>query len=152
WFRAVDTLETELGLSGQPRAVVLHEKNGRQHVHVVWQRTDIDTMTLVSDSNNYRAHERVSMALEQEFGHEHVPGKHAKRDRGKQPEMPKSEISHAEAQQAERTGIDPRELKDIITGLYQQSDNAGALRTALEDHGFVIAKGDRRDYVIVDET
>src|SRR5439155_6680181 len=122
WFRAVDTLETELGLSGQPRAVVLHEKNGREHVHVVWQRTDIDTMTLVSDSNNYYAHERASMALEKEFGHEHVPGKHAKRDREKQPEMPKAEATHAEWQQAERTGIDPGDLKEAITAFYRHSD------------------------------
>jgi hypothetical protein len=79
WQRAVDVLEKELGFDGQPRAVVVHEKHDRQHIHVVWQRTDIDTMTLVSHSFNYVAHERASMALEQEFGHEHVPGKHAKR-------------------------------------------------------------------------
>ena len=93
WQRAVDVLEKELGFDGQPRAVVVHEKHGRQHIHVVWQRTDIDTMTLVSDSFNYVAHERASMALEREFGHEHVPGKHAKRNREKQPEFPKEEMS-----------------------------------------------------------
>jgi hypothetical protein len=152
WQRSVDVLEEKLGLQGQPRVIVLHEKEGREHIHVVWQRTDVETMTLRSDSQNYRRHEEASLALEQEFGHEHVPGKHVKRDRGKQPEMPKSEITQAEAQQAERSGINPRELKDTITGLYRQSDNAGALRTALEDHGLLIAKGDRRDYVIVDET
>src|SRR5690242_160913 len=38
WKRAVDVLEEELGLKGQPRAVVMHEKHGRAHIHVVWQR------------------------------------------------------------------------------------------------------------------
>lgn len=38
WTRAVEILAEELGLEGQPRAVVFHEKNGRQHVHVVWCR------------------------------------------------------------------------------------------------------------------
>src|SRR5258708_4642495 len=80
WQRSVDALEKELGLTGQPRVVVMHEKHGRQHIHVVWQRTNIDTMTMVADSFNYVAHERASKALEEEFGHEHVPGKHAKRD------------------------------------------------------------------------
>lgn len=150
WQRAVDVLEEELGFKGQPRAVVMHEKEGRTHIHVVWQRTQVDTMTLLSDSWNYRAHEEASMKLEQEFGHEHVPGKHAKRDREKQPELPKSEITHAEWQQADRTGIDPRERKDAITKLYSQCDNGMALKAALESAGYVLAQGDQRDFVIVD--
>lgn len=151
WQRAVDVLEKELGLDGQPRVVVMHEKQGREHIHVVWQRTNIDTMTMVPDSFNYVAHERASLALEQEFGHEHVPGKHAKRDREKQPELPNAEITHAEWQQGERTGIDPRAFKETVTALYQQSDNGQALQMALEERGLVLAKGDRRDYVIVDD-
>lgn len=151
WKRAVDVLEKELGLEGQPRAVVMHEKHGRQHVHVVWQRTDIDTMKLIPDSFNYKAHERASLALEQEFGHEIVPGKHAKRDREKQPELPKAEISHAEWQQGERAGIDPRAFKDAITELRKRSDTGRAFQLALEERRLLLAKGDRRDYVIVDE-
>ena len=151
WQRAADVLEKELGFDGQPRAVVVHEKHGRQHIHVVWQRTDIDTMTLVPDSFNYVAHERASLALEKEFGHEHVPGKHAKRDREKQPEFPKAEISHAEWQQAERAGADPHAFKDAITAIYKACDSGQAFQSALAQHGFVLAKGDRRDYVLVDQ-
>jgi Relaxase/Mobilisation nuclease domain len=150
WRRSVDVLEKELGLEGQPRAVVLHEKNGRAHIHVVWQRTDIDSMTLVSDSFNYKAHERASLALEQEFGHEIVPGKHAKRNREKQPEIPKAAFDHAEWQQGERSGIDPRAFKEAVTALYEQSDNGKAFQVALEEQGLVLAKGDRRDFVVVD--
>ena len=150
WKIAVDRLEKELGLDGQPRAVVMHEKHGRQHIHVVWQRTDIDTMTMVPDSYNYVAHERASLALENEFGHEHVPGKHAKRDREKQPEFPQEKINHAEWQQAERAGADPHAFKDAITAIYKSCDNGQAFQAALEQHGFALAKGDRRDYVLVD--
>src|SRR5665213_179743 len=121
WKIAVDVLEKELGFEGQPRAVVVHEKHGRQHIHVVWQRTDIDTMKLVPDSFNYVAHERASLALEKEFGHEIVPGKHAKRDRDQQPEFPKEKINHAEWQQAERARADPRAFKEMITALYKAS-------------------------------
>jgi len=128
---------------------VMHEKHGRQHIHVVWQRTDIDTMTLVPDSFNYVAHERASKALEQEFGHEPVPGKHTKRDREKQPEFPKQEISHAEWQQGERAAVDPRAFKEAITALYQQSDSAEAFKAALAERDLILAKGDRRDYVLV---
>ena len=150
WKRAVDVLEKELGFEGQPRAVVMHDKEGRQHIHVVWQRTDIETMTLRSDSQNYAAHERASLQLEQEFGHEHVPGKHAKRDREKQPEFPKSEVNHAEWQQAERTGITAAERKAQITALRTEADNGQAFKNALEDAGYILARGDKRALVIVD--
>lgn len=141
WTRAVDLLERELGFDGQPRVVVLHEKNDRQHIHVVWQRTDIDTMTLLSDSNNYDAHRRVARALEKEFGHEAVVTK---------PAEERAPISHAEWQQAERSGHDPRAFKDQVTALYHASENGAALQKALDDKGLIVAKGDRRDFVIVD--
>ena len=151
WQRSVEVLEKELGLEGQPRAVVMHEKYGREHIHVVWARTDIDEMVLRSDSQNYLAHERASLALEDEFGHEHVPGKHAKRDRDKQPEFPRAEANQAEWQQGERTGIDPATRKDQITALKQACDNGQTFKTALEEQGYVLANG-RRGFVIVDET
>ncbi len=151
WHHCVEVLEKELGFEGQPRAVVMHQKQGRQHLHVVWARTDIDTMTLRSDSMNYQAHERASKALELEFGHELVPGKHAKRDREKQPEFPNAAVNHAEWQQAERTGINPAERKDQITALKQASDSPQAFMRALEEQGYLLAKGERRDFVLVDE-
>jgi hypothetical protein len=150
WQRCVDVLEKELGFDGQPRTVVLHQKHGRQHLHVVWARTDIDTMTMCSDGNNYLAHERASKALELEFGHELVPGKHAKRDRKKQPEFPRAEMTHAEWQQSERSNIDPRERKAEIAALKQASDSGDAFKAALEDNGYILAKGDSRAFVIVD--
>lgn len=150
WARSVDVLEKELGLEGQPRAVVMHEKHGRQHIHVVWARTDIDTMKMRSDSYNYDAHERASAALEREFGHEMVPGKHAKRDRESQPEPPRAEFTHAEWQQAERAKVDPRAFKAGIKKLFEQSDTPQAFQAALADAGQILAVGDRRALVIVD--
>lgn len=151
WTRAVEILEEELGLQGQPRAVVMHEKNGREHLHVVWARADMGTMTLRSDSMNYQAHERASLRMEQEFGHEHVPGKHAKRDRDAQPEFPTADAQHDEWQQAERGGIDHRERKAQVRALYEASDTGPAFKAALEDAGYVLARGDRRDFVILDD-
>lgn len=143
WTRAVNLLERELGLDGQPRAVVLHEKNGRQHIHVVWQRTDIDTMTMIPDSENYEAHKHAARALEKEFDHDAVP---------EAPKMDAAPITHAEWQQAERSGMDPRAFKDHVTALYHGSDNGTAFMRALDAHALMIAKGDRRDFVIVDHT
>jgi len=148
WFRAADVLEKELGLDGQPRVIVLHKKEGREHIHVVWARTDLETLTLRSDSRTYAAHERASARLEEEFGHEHVPGKWHKRDMDK--ELPMAELNHVEWQQKTRSGLDPRLRKEEITSLYERADNGQALKAALEDAGYVLANGDRRALVVVD--
>ena len=82
---AIDRLEAELGLSGQPRVVVLHLKEGRAHCHIVWSRIDLERMRAISDSHNYRKHEVVSRELEREFGHERVQGAHVERDGKERP-------------------------------------------------------------------
>lgn len=43
-FEAIDKIEARLGLIGQPRAIVFHEKNGRRHAHCVWSRIDAKSM------------------------------------------------------------------------------------------------------------
>lgn len=149
WLRSVDILEEELGLKGQPRAVVLHEKKGREHIHVVWQRTDLDTMTMRDDGHNYLAHERASLRMEREFGHEHIPGKHAKRDRENQPEFPRAGMSHAEHQQAERSGVSLAERHAQIAAFKEASDSGTAFKAAVEEAGFVLAQGDKRDFVLI---
>lgn len=151
WKRTADILGEELGLKDQPRTLVLHSgKDGRPHLHVVWARTDADAMKLVSDSHNYLAHERASHRMELEFGHEFVPGKHAKRDRKRQAEFPRADYGHDEWQQAERTGLTPAERKTQITALHAAADSGLAFKAALEDAGYLLAKG-HRGYVVVDQ-
>lgn len=148
WERAVDRLEEELGLTGQPRAVVMHEKFGREHVHVVWARVRADTLVAVADSHNYRKHEMVARELEREFGHERVQGAHAERDGVPRPERT---LSHAEHQIAERTGIDPKAVKAEITLIWQNAPGAVAFLDQIEAAGYRPALGSRRQYVVVDQ-
>jgi hypothetical protein len=42
---ALAAIEEKNGLTGQPRVVVFHEKEGRRHCHAVWSRIDPETMT-----------------------------------------------------------------------------------------------------------
>ena len=151
WKRAADILGEELGLQDQPRALVLHAgKDDRPHLHVVWSRTDIDEMKLVSDSFNYLAHERASQRMEKEFGQDFVPGKHAKRDREQQPEFPREEYSQDEDQQAKRAGQSVADRKAEIAALRAAADNAQAFKAAMEEAGYLLAKGDR-GFIVVDE-
>lgn len=148
WGRAVDRLEEELGLKGQPRAVVMHEKFGREHIHIVWGRVRADTLVAVADSHNYRKHEMVARELEREFGHERVQGAHAERDGAPRPDRT---LSHAAHQIAERTGIDPKVVKSEITALWQTADGAEAFLAGLEAAGYRPALGSRRQYVVMDQ-
>lgn len=146
WEQAVDTLERNLGLEGHSRFVVQHEKNGRIHQHVVWSRIDPDTMTAVSDSFTARLHEQTSRELEAAFNLEPVESvlirdRETERERG-----PKS----WENFRGHDSGIDPREVKAEVTALWRESDNGAAFAAALEAHGYILARGDRRDFVIVD--
>ena len=45
---AIETIEQKLGLQGQPRAIVFHEKEGRRHAHVVWLRIDTEKMKAIN--------------------------------------------------------------------------------------------------------
>jgi hypothetical protein len=145
--QSIDRLEKELGLTGQPRAVVAHVKEGREHCHIVWSRIDLETMHAISDSHNYRKHEIVARELEREFGHERVQGAHVERDGKARPERTPS---HAEMQQAARTGVSPKEARAHITALWQQTDSGAAFQAALEQSGWTLARGDRRDFVVID--
>src|SRR5665213_2725917 len=150
WKRTADILGEELGLKDHDRVLVLHDKGEHPHLHVVWQRVDVETMTMWDDGHNYMKHERASRRMELEFGQDFVPGKHAKRDRKKQPEFPRAETNHAERQQEERTGISAADRKNKITALKQACDGAVAFKAALEEQGYILAKGNRGS-VLVDE-
>ncbi len=144
---AIDKLEAALKLTGQARVVVIHEKEGREHCHIVWSRIDLDRMAAISDSHNYRKHEEVARALEKEFGFERVQGAHVERDGKPRPERTPS---HREMLQAERTGLDTQQAKELMTGIWNSTKNGKEFQAALEKNGWILARGDRRDFVAID--
>jgi hypothetical protein len=144
---AIDQLEKALGLTGQPRVVVIHEKEDREHCHIVWSRIDIDRMAAISDSHNYRKHEEVARDLERKFGHERVQGAHAERE-GK--ERPERTPSHVEMLQAARIGVPIKDAKELMTGIWRNSKSGKEFQTGLEKQGWTLARGDRRDFVAID--
>ena len=146
---AIDKLEDALGLTGQARVVVVHEKEGREHCHIVWSRIDLDRMAAISDSHNYRKHEEVARALEREFGFERVQGAHVERDGKARPDRTPS---HREMLQAERTGISNEDAKELMTGIWKATKNGKEFQAALADKGWILARGDRRDFVAIDPT
>jgi hypothetical protein len=146
WEQAVDTLEGKLGLDGQSRIVVEHEKLGRTHRHVIWSRIDPDRLTAISDSHNYAKHEAAARELEQQFALAPVQGVHV----GREGPRPERRPANWETFRGHKSGIDPKDVKAEVTELWQSSDSGVAFRTALAQRGYVMAQGDRRDFLIID--
>lgn len=150
YAEAIDAIEERLGLTGQPRAVVYHVKYGREHCHVVWSRIDIDRMRAVHMAHDRRRLMDLACELSRKFGLELPPGLKAWEAKQKY-ERERLDPSLAEKAQAEETGVTPEQRREEITAAYERSDTAEAFRAALEQKGYVLARGDRRGFVVVDQ-
>jgi hypothetical protein len=138
WLESVNRLEERLELTGHERVIVTHQLNGQDHVHVAWNRTDTETGK-AAELHFYK-HKCTDQAreLEKEFGLRQLGND---RKRGK--------LSRDEEQQALRHGKAPQEVKEALRACWQESDNGQSFAAALDDRGYLLAKGDRRDFVIV---
>ncbi len=146
--QAVDLLEERLGFHGQPRVVVLHRKKGREHVHVVWSRIDVDRGTAIADSWNYRLHEKAARELEALFGHRPVQGSQGRRRR----RGSRRTVQDHELRQAERSGIPIGLVSGELTALWRGARDGAEFRRTLEGAGYILARGDRRVFVVIDRS
>lgn len=146
WETAISIFEKEMGLEQQPRAVVLHEYKGREHVHLVYSRIDEDGKA-VSDSWNYLHHEKAAREIEQALGMEKTKGAFTERE-GPRPERTPDRDA---IQQGERLNLDPKAIKAEVSELYQSAETGRAFVEALEAEGYTLAQGDKRGLVILDQ-
>ncbi|MEQ9489541.1 MAG: relaxase [Alphaproteobacteria bacterium] len=143
---AIERVEKKLGLSGQPRAIVFHEKEGRRHAHAVWSRIDGERMKAIQMSHSGLKLLDVSRELYREHGWTMPRGL---MDRS---QCDPKNFTLEEWQQAKRVGRDTRDIKTAIQDAWAMSDSKAALTHALEERGFQLAKGDRRGFVAIDYT
>ncbi len=141
---AIKQVEERLGLSGQPRAIVFHEKQGRRHAHAVWSRIDSNEMKAVQLSHTKRKLTELSRELFIEHGF--------KMPRGlmKSEERDPRNFTLEEWQQAKRAEKDPKAIKTVFQDCWAVSDSRAAFANALETRGYKLARGDRRGFVAVD--
>ena len=155
YHEAIQDIEHRLGLTDQPRAVVFHfkpDKDGivREHCHVVWSRINVENMRAIQMSYDRTKLMDVACELAHKYGLDLPPGLKAWEEKRKR-ERDKLDQTLAEKAQAEETGITPEQRRAEITATYEQADSPDAFRNALEEKGYVLAKGDRRGMVIVDQ-
>lgn len=141
-----DRVEQALGLSGQPRAMVFHIKDGREHCHVVWSRIDAQAGKAIHMAFD---HQKLMMVT-REFARDHGLRLPAGYERNAQERNRQRQISLYEKEQQRQTGISKEQRIAEVTDIWQRSDTAKAFVRGLEECGYVLAAGDKRPYVLVD--
>lgn len=140
--KAISDVEDRLGLTGQPRVVVFHEKEGRRHCHAVWSRIDAETMKARELPHFGLKLKQLAKEIFLENGWNMPRGYESAKLRD-----PRS-FSLDEWQKAKRAGIDPRELKAAVNDCWKRADGVKAFAAALEERGLFLARGDRRAFVV----
>lgn len=143
WEQAADRIEAKLGLAGQPRAIVFHvnEETEDRHMHIAWSRIDDETMTLRELPYFKIRLKEVCRELEQEFGLERVANEREGKTKS---------ATRDEQEQGRRLGIDVDLVRETIRDCWDRSDNGRSFQVALEYEGLRLAKGDRRDFIVID--
>jgi hypothetical protein len=141
------------GLDHLPYFRVRHVKrdeqgNLREHEHGIALRVDPTTGKAISDSLTAAINERTSRDLEIRFG---LESGHSVLTPDREQQRPERRPKKHESFRAERSGIDPETVKADARAARQRADNGQSFRAALEETGaYILARGDRRDFVIID--
>lgn len=139
---AANRAEESLGLEGLPRAIVFHEKHGRQHAHVVWCRIDPDTLKTRNISHDKLKLRALSRALYLENGWEMPRGL-----------MNKAERELASFELSEKARIENGQsvlgLRAAIREAWTKSESRDGFEYALSEHGILLARGRRGQFVAV---
>ncbi len=141
-------VEKALGLTGQPRALVFHIKDGREHCHVVWSRTDARAGRAIHLAFDHQKLMMVTREFARDHGLKLPPG--YERNAREQEANRRRQLSLYEKDQERQTGIAKEQRMADVTEAWRRSDNAKAFVRALEERGYILCAGDKRPYVLVD--
>lgn len=140
WHKCVADVEKEFNLTGQPRAVVMHSKNQRKHIHVMWQLTDMETCKL-KPINKYKLR---LMKVANDLTHDLGLGKVNRKFTGRS-------YTRGEQLAAERRGekLDPAERKQLILDLWKKAPTGADFVKFCLRRGYQIATGDKAKFVLI---
>ena len=144
WEFVANSVERMLGLTDQPRAIAFHisAESGHAHMHIAWSRINEETLTAKPLPFFKQRLKQVCRELEERFSLTPVPNER------------RSAIHFAptrtEEEQARRLNIDVHSVRESIGNCFRQSDCGRSFREALSREGLFLARGDRRDFIVVD--
>ena len=144
WLTVAGRVEKRLGFEDQPRAVAFHYKpDGSTHMHVAWSRIDLDTMKAIDPGLYKNKLKELCREMERDFGLTLVRNE-------RDPEQQTRAAGRNEFEQSRRLNTDLKAIRETIRDCWDRSDNGRAFNAALEQQGLILARGDRRDFVVVD--
>ncbi|WP_416877404.1 relaxase/mobilization nuclease domain-containing protein [Litorimonas sp.] len=144
FIEIIDEAESRLGLTGQPRVIVFHEKYGRRHAHCVFSRIDTQELKAVHIPFDHQKLMELSRDIFIERGWK-MPEGLAYRAGG-QPRR----FTLAQWQQAKRAGKDAKAISASLQDAWAISDSKTSFEYALDERGYRLARGDRRGFVVID--
>ncbi|BBC79990.1 hypothetical protein Abor_003_090 [Acetobacter orientalis] len=156
-----DRICEELKADKASRTLILHQKDGKRHGHLIlpeWQHNHV-----LSSRFSYMRLEKVARLEEIRLGHSLIAGRHdaalatALHREGKHSEaqlvevlipdgtvLPRAAYTSQARRMTERQAVDLPALKKEITALWQQSgEKLPAFRYLLQEQGLVMREGDR---------
>ncbi len=147
WERMFEIFMKHRGIpEDQPRVVYEHQKKGRIHRHVVWQRVDLETGRAFADGHDFVVAEVAAREIALELGLEHTPGLlERSADKKRQARRPKA----WEMVRGSRSGIDARDVTAEVTAIFRESRGPADLVAGLQLHGYELVTG-RRGLCILD--
>ena len=147
WREACDRYAEAFGMEQHQAPIVLHHQpDGTTHAHFVFNRVHPETLKAASLSNNYYRHKALARQMERDWGLQPVP------DRKQEQAPDYSQAGQKETEQARRTGQNVHDLREHVRQLWENSQNGKEFAGALEAEGYQLARGDQRDYVVLDAT
>lgn len=141
---AIDRVEQRLGLTGQPRIIAFHEKDGRRHAHAVWSRINTQQMKAVNLPHYKLKLRDIARELYLEHGWQMPRGFVNSKERDS------FNCTLKEWQQMQRAGQDRKAIQQMFRECWAISDSGKAFAQALKARGYTLARGDRRGHVAVD--
>jgi hypothetical protein len=144
WGHVANRIEKQLGFNGQGRAIAFHHQpNGDTHMHIAWSRIDLEQRCAREPGLYKNKLKEISRQLECELGLTRISGE---RPPGSKTRAP----GRREFEQARRLGTDLASIREAIRACFDAADNGRSFAAALAAHGLVLARGERRDFVVID--
>src|SRR3954471_11271606 len=144
WAYVADRIEKRLGFEGQGRAIAFHhQQNGDTHMHIAWSRIDTKEWKAIDPGLYKNKLNEICRDLEVELGLTRV---RSGREEGQKTLAP----DRHEFEQSRRLHTDVKAIRETIRECWDRSDNGRSFEAALAEHGYVLARGDKRDFVVID--
>lgn len=170
WQLAWGIYEQEFGLEHQPYIEVTHDKGDRPaHRHRVYERVDVNAGKALHLSHTRVRNEKVARQIEHGLGHPLTIGKHNRTvmwqlaEEGKDGivawmqqckanscQRPTANLNHFEVQQVKRSALSVEQVKAELQECFEHSVDGLSFQSAIATKNYVLARGDRRNFVILD--